>query len=327
MNLLTFLAKKLFYRFIVFFIILTIVFMIPRLAPGTPIDYLIEDPRVPPEIREQLLEKFGLNKPVFPDQYIQFLYNFFVRFDLGYSFAYQQPVAKLISERIIWSIILLGGALVIAIPTGILLGSLLVSRRGSREYLGVLMLLLLRSFPVFWLGMVLLLIFSYRLELFPSGGATTPGASYSNLGEFVVDVLRHITLPLIALSSVFIVRYTLLMRSSALNTIGEDFVVVALAKGLSRRQILYGYIIKNSMLPVMTIASIDIGFVAGGAVVTETVFSYPGMGRLLYDAVMSRDYPLVLGIFVVISGITLIAVTVAEFIYSIIDPRVRTHET
>jgi len=325
---LSFVIKNLVHKFIIFFIVITLIFLIPRLAPGTPIDYLVENPRVPPEVRIELIKKFGLDKPIFPDQYINFLYNFFVRLDLGYSFTYQEPVLKVVSERLVWTLILMGSAIVISIPMGILIGLLLAWRRGSSTgYILTSLILLARSFPVFWIGMVLLLIFSFYLKIAPSGGALTPGAVYTNIFSYLEDVLRHLALPLITISSVFIPRYVILMRNASLNVLGEDFVWVAKAVGLSSRHILISYVGKNAILPIMTLISIDIGFIAGGAVVTETVFSYPGVGRLIYEAVLNRDYPLILGAFTIIVGVTLIALTIAEFLYAIIDPRVRRGET
>jgi peptide/nickel transport system permease protein len=325
---LSFVIKSLVHKFIIFFIVVTLIFLIPRLAPGTPIDYLVENPRVPPEVRIELIKKFGLDKPIFPDQYINFLYNFFVRLDLGYSFTYQEPVLKVVSERLIWTLILMGSAIVISIPVGILIGLLLAWRRGSSTgYILTSLILLTRSFPVFWVGMVLLLIFSFYLKIAPSGGALTPGAIYINIFSYLEDVLRHLALPLITISSVFIPRYVILMRNASLNVLGEDFVWVAKAVGLPSRHILISYVGKNAILPIMTLISIDIGFIAGGAVVTETVFSYPGVGRLIYEAVLNRDYPLILGAFTIIVGVTLIALTIAEFLYAIIDPRVRRSET
>jgi peptide/nickel transport system permease protein len=325
---LSFVIKSLVHKFIIFFIVITLIFLIPRLAPGTPIDYLVENPRVPPEVRIELIKKFGLDKPIFPDQYINFLYNFFVRLDLGYSFTYQEPVLKVVSERLVWTLILMGSAIVISIPVGILIGLLLAWRRGSSTgYVLTSLILLTRSFPVFWIGMVLLLIFSFYLKIAPSGGALTPGAVYTNIFSYLEDVLRHLALPLITISSVFIPRYVILMRNASLNVLGEDFVWVAKAVGLSSRHILISYVGKNAILPIMTLISIDIGFIAGGAVVTETVFSYPGVGRLIYEAVLNRDYPLILGAFTIIVGVTLIALTIAELLYAIIDPRVRRGET
>jgi peptide/nickel transport system permease protein len=325
---LSFVIKSLVHKFIIFFIVITLIFLIPRLAPGTPIDYLVENPRVPPEVRIELIKKFGLDKPIFPDQYINFLYNFFVRLDLGYSFTYQEPVLKVVFERLVWTLILMGSAIVISIPVGILIGLLLAWRRGSSTgYVLTSLILLTRSFPVFWIGMVLLLIFSFYLKIAPSGGALTPGAVYTNIFSYLEDVLRHLALPLITISSVFIPRYVILMRNASLNVLGEDFVWVAKAVGLSSRHILISYVGKNAILPIMTLISIDIGFIAGGAVVTETVFSYPGVGRLIYEAVLNRDYPLILGAFTIIVGVTLIALTIAELLYAIIDPRVRRGET
>lgn len=320
------LAKKTIYRFFVFLIVISLVFLIPRLAPGTPIDYLVEDPRVPPEIRVELIKKFGLDKPIFPDQYIQFLVNFFTKLDLGFSFTYQEPVMKVILERLVWSVVLMGGALLVSIPAGVSIGLLLAWKRGSHDYIATLVLLFLRSFPTFWFGMILILVLSYHYKLFPSGGATTPGAIYSNIFDMFRDVLYHITLPIITLSTVYIPRYALITRANALNVVNEDFVLVGVAKGLSSRQILLSYILRNTLLPVMTVASIDIGFIVGGAIVTETVFSYPGMGTLIYTAVFNRDYPLLLGVFTIVSALTLALITVVEYLYTFIDPRVRVRE-
>lgn len=318
-------VKGLVQKFTVFFIVVSLVFLIPRLAPGTPIDYLVENPRVPPEVRAELIRKFGLDRPIFPDQYVNFLYNFFVKLDLGYSFTYQEPVTKVILERLTWTLVLLGSAISISIPLGIFLGLFLAWKRGTRlGYAPILVVLFARSLPVFWIGMVLLLIFSYYLRVLPSGGAVTPGARYVDFLGYLWDVVRHLVLPLMTLSCVYVPRYVMLMRNSSLNVLGEYFILVAQAKGVPTKRILFNYIARNAILPILTMISIDVGFIIGGAVITETVFSYPGIGRLTYEAVVNRDYPLLLGVFTMVTGITLLGLTVAELLYSVVDPRVRT---
>ncbi len=321
-----YLLKKLLQKLVVLYIITTIVFLIPRLAPGSPIDYLVENPRVPPEVREELLRKFGLDKPIFPDQYVEFLRGL-SRLDFGYSFTYQSPVFSIISERLWWSILLVGSALVLSTLIGTYLGMVAAWHRGRiRDYVITLSTLFVRSLPVFWVGMLLLLFFSYRLGWFPTGGATTPGATYENFLEVVLDVLKHLVLPLAAIVPIFTARYLMVMRNTMVDVMGEDYVVVARAKGLSDRLVMWRHVARTALLPLVTMLSIDIGAVMGGAVITETVFSYPGVGLLIFEAVINHDYPLILGSFFIISVVTLASMFIAEILYAILDPRVRVGE-
>jgi peptide/nickel transport system permease protein len=323
---LRYIARKLLQKLVVLYIITTLVFLIPRLAPGSPIDYLVENPRVPPEIRQELLRKFGLDRPIFPDQYVEFLKGL-ARLDFGYSFTYQSPVFEVIKERLWWSILLVGSALLLSALIGTYLGMIAAWHRGRvRDYALTLSTLFVRSLPVFWVGMLLLLFFSYRLGWFPTGGATTPGAAYENVLDRVADVLHHLALPLTAIVPVFTARYLMVMRNTMVDVMGEDYVVVAKAKGLSDRLIMWKHAARTALLPLVTMLSIDVGAVMGGAVITETVFSYPGVGLLIYEAVLNHDYPLILGAFFIISVVTLASMFVAELLYAALDPRVRAGE-
>jgi len=323
----SFLLKKFVQKLAVLFIVMTLVFLIPRLAPGSPIDYLVEDPRIPGEVKEELLRKFGLDRPIFPDQYLDFLRNVMLRGDFGYSFMYQRPVFDVIMERLPWTILLLGTALAISATLGTFAGIFAAwFRGGKKDYVVTLTALFLRSLPVFWTGMILLLAFSYYLNIFPMGGATTAGTEYSGFLDYVADVLWHLTLPLLAIIPIFTARYLLVMRNTMVDIIREDFVITAVAKGLEDRQVMLGHVARNALLPLTTMLAIDVGVMMGGAVITETVFSYPGVGSLIYDAVMNHDYPLILGAFFIVSVVTLVATTVAELLYAFLDPRVRMGE-
>ena len=324
----SFFIKKVLQKLIVLYIVLTLVFIIPRLAPGSPIDYLVENPRVPPEMREMLLKKFGLDKPIFPDQYMKFMEQVIFHFDFGYSFLYQEPVFKIIAERLIWSIILMGLALVLSSMLGTLLGIYAAWRRGRVfDYTVTLSVLFVRSLPVFWVGMILLLYLSYYYGLFPTGGATTAGMQYSSFLDYVYDVLQHLTLPLMAITPIYTARYLMVMRNTMVDILGEDFIFVAKVKGLSDRTVMFRHAARNALLPLVTLLAIDTGSIMGGAVITETVFSYPGVGSLIYDAVLNHDYPLILGAFFIISAVTLFMIMIAELLYAILDPRVRASET
>ncbi|MET1127692.1 MAG: ABC transporter permease [Thermoproteota archaeon] len=323
---LRYIARKLLQKLAVLYIITNFVFLIPRLAPGSPIDYLVENPRVPPEVRQELLRKFGLDRPIFPDQYVEFLKGL-VRLDFGYSFTYQSPVFEVIEERLWWSILLVGSALLLSALIGTYLGMIAAWYRGRvRDYALTLSTLFVRSLPVFWVGMLLLLFFSYKLGWFPTGGATTPGETYENVLDRVADVLHHLALPLTAIVPVFTARYLMVMRNTMVDVMGEDYVVVAKAKGLSDRLIMWKHAARTALLPLVTMLSIDVGAIMGGAVITETVFSYPGVGLLIYEAVLNHDYPLILGAFFIISVVTLASMFVAELLYAALDPRVRAGE-
>lgn len=322
-----FFIKKIVQKLVILYIVLTLVFIIPRLAPGSPIDYLVENPRVPPEMREILLKKFGLDKPIFPDQYFKFLERTILNLDFGYSFLYQEPVFKLILERLVWTIILMGTALVLSSVVGSMLGVVTAWKRGRIfDYSVTLSTLFLRSLPVFWVGMILLLYLSYYYNIFPTGGATTPGLKYASFLDYVRDVVMHITLPLLAIIPIYTARYLMVMRNTMVEILGEDFIFVAKVKGLSDKTIMFKHAARNALLPLITMLAIDTGFIMGGAIVTETVFSYPGVGSLIYEAVLNHDYPLILGAFFIISAVTLSTMMIAEILYAILDPRVRVSE-
>ncbi|MGC9012488.1 ABC transporter permease [Thermogladius sp.] len=318
-----FLVRKAIARFVTFFVILTLTFVIPRLLPGGAFAYLVANPSVPPDMRNVLIHEFGLDKPIW-EQYAIFLRQFFTTGNLGISFSRLEPVSQVIMEALPWTVSLVTVSLLVSAAIGMLSGMYAAYKRGGRfDTASMSVFMFIRSMPGFWLGMVLLIVFGFYLGWAPLYGAYTYGATYTSPWERVADILYHMWLPMLTLIVLTIPGYHILMRNSVVNILGEDYIVVATAKGLSDRQLLLRHAFRPASLPVVTSLAIDVGFSISGVMLIENVFSIPGVGRLAYQAVYQQDYPLLLGIVVYTSALTLFLVTVVEVMYSFIDPRVR----
>lgn len=305
-----------------FFIVVTLIFILPRLLPGGAFAYLIENPNVPPETRQRLIQIFGLDKPLL-EQYFAFLRELFTKGNLGISFRYLRPVSEIIMEALPWTLLLVGTSTILSAVLGSIFGAIAAYYRfGKVDNILVNVLMFLRSMPSFWLGMILLLVFAFQMGWFPLYGACSYGVQMS-FWEYVVDVLHHLTLPLLSLTIIQLAGYTMIMRAPTIEALSEDFIVTARAKGLPRRKVLFKHAVRPAILPMVTIVAIDIGYIIGGALITETVFSYPGTGKLLYDAISMTDYPMILGIFFYITVVTLIMTLIAEILYGYLDPRIR----
>ena len=316
------LASRLFQMLFVLWAVATILFLIFRLMPGNPLAAYI-DPTFTAEQQAELMERFGLNRPMH-EQYFIYIANL-LRGDLGDSFFYRAPVASLIGEVFPNTVALTFFALLIAYIVGTLGGILLAAMRGTLfEGITIPMVLTTRAAPEFWLGMLLLAFFSFNLGWFPSSGANSPGAMFdSNLARFFsLDFLRHLFLPALALAIYLHGLPLLLMRSNMLEVLQEDFVTMARMKGLSNWSILVRHAARNALLPVVTAFAVGIGYSIGGNVVIETVFGWPGLGRLLVRAVSASDYPLAQGAFLVIAAVIVFMNFVADMLYSTLDPRV-----
>ena len=303
----------------------TILFLIFRLMPGSPLAAYI-DPNFTLEQQQELMVRFGLDRPLH-EQYLIYMANL-LRGDLGDSFFYRAPVTDLIAEVFPNTIALTFFALVIAYVIGTLLGILLAALRGSLfEGFAIPLVLTTRAAPEFWLGMLLLAFFSFNLGWFPSAGANSAGAAFpSELARFFsLDFLRHLFLPATALAIYLHGLPLLLMRSNMLEVLQEDFVTMARMKGLSRWTVLVRHAARNALLPVVTAFAVGIGYSIGGNVVIETVFGWPGLGRLLVRAVSASDYPLAQGAFLVIAAVIIFMNFVADMLYGVLDPRV-SHE-
>lgn len=303
--------------------VLTVTFIIPRLMPGGAFAYLLENPNISPEFREALMRQFGLDRPIL-EQYVLFLREFFLSGNLGISFYYRKPVMSVILDALPWTLLLVTGSTIVSAILGVLIGLTAAAKRAGvldRTLFSVSMFF--RSMPAFWLALVLLIFFGYYLGLFPLYGAYTYGRIYGSFFEYFTDVAYHFTLPFVTLTLLTTSAYLVLSRNLAIDTLTEDFIVAARAKGLPERTVLYKHVLRPVLTPLITMTAIDLGYSIGGALMIETVFSLPGVGKLMYDAILMTDYPVLLGVVVMTSAVTLLLVTLVETLAAVIDPRVR----
>lgn len=322
MRLLKYISKRLIIAFFTLFILVSIVFFMFRVIPGDPISMFI-DSGLDQESQQLLLELYGLDKSI-PQQYIIYLKGLFTG-DLGNSFTYGKPVLDVIAERFLNTLILTVTSLALAYTIGIAVGSYLAWHRNTKiDYIGIIMALIIRCAPVFWTGLLLLSVFSFKLGWLPLGGMTTVGSDFANFWDKIssLDFLKHLILPAITSALYSMATPTLLMRTSMLEVIKEDFVELALAKGIPEKKVMRRHAMRTALLPVVTIFAVSVGFAIGGSVLVETVFRWPGMGREIVLAVSSRDYPMAQGAFLFIGFATIMFNLLADILYAYLDPRV-----
>ena len=309
----------------VIFIAITLNFLLPRLMPGNPLVVLagVDVGLMTPEERQEIIESVGLDRPLIV-QYADYLTDV-LRGDFGYSYRQNRPISEIIIERLPWTLLLAFSALVISGIFGILLGALSAWYRGSK--LDLLMLngmIATDSLPSFWIGMLFIAIFAVQLRWLPSQGAVTPASRYTG-SEHYMDIVLHAIMPVATLSILSIPRIYLTMRNTMIGLLGEDFIRTARAKGVGERGILLNHMIPNALCPVTTVLAQRFGFAFGGTVVIETVFSYPGLGRLIFEAVSGRDYPVMQATFLLFTFAVLFSNILADWLYPRLDPRARHH--
>lgn len=316
------LVSRLVLTLFVLWTVATILFLIFRLAPGSPLAAFVS-PTFTPEQQASLKREFGLDKSLF-EQYVLYIGNL-LQGNLGESFFYKRPVGEVVMTAFANTIALTLGSLLVAYAFGVLMGAVFAWKRGTWiEGTGIPIVLVTRAAPEFWLGMVMLAIFAFGLGWFPGGGANSPGQSFSSEWAriFSLDFLRHLILPAAALALYLQGLPLLLMRTNMLEVMQEDFVTMARMKGLSNWDIVIRHAARNALLPVATAFALGIGQSVGGNVVVETVFSWPGLGRMLVEAVASSDYPLAQGAFLLITTVLVTMNFVADLLYSLLDPRI-----
>ncbi|MCF6095227.1 ABC transporter permease [Microaerobacter geothermalis] len=317
-----FLTGKVMQYILVLFIMITLNFLLPRLMPGNPLVFLAgEDVGFMSSAEKQeILDKYGLNKPLY-EQYAIYLKNL-VTGDFGYSYQQKMPITELILSRLPWTLLLTGANLIIATILGVIFGAISAWKRGTKKDVSLLTgFMFLSAMPSFWVGMILVSIFAAQLKWFPIYGAETVWASYTGW-ERVWDILKHLVLPLTTLVLISVSSIFMTMRYSMLNVLGEDYILMARAKGVKEKVIKYRHAMRNALLPVATMFMLSLGFMFGGATVIETVFAYPGIGRLMFEAVLSRDYPVIQASFLIITFTVVIANFLADIIYPLLDPKV-----
>ncbi len=330
------------------FAIAVLNFFLFRMLPGDPVNSLL--PRnVSQEQKQALRTRLGLDQPVFPavvrsssgaltvdfstlpdsllhNQFLTSMGNLLV-LDLGMSYSESKPVLEVINDHLWPTVLLVGTAEVVALVIGILIGIRAGWRRGSRfDSLSINGSLVLYAVPLFWLGMLLFYLFATPngIALLPGQQMVTPGLRHSDPLAYWVDVMRHLILPATTLALGLIAGNALIMRSSMVETLKDDYVTTARAKGLTDAQVVRRHAIPNALLPTVTVIALTFGYVLGGAIGVEEVFSWPGMGTLTIDAIHDKDFPVLQGLFLIIAACVVIANLIADMLYGYLDPRVRT---
>jgi len=301
----------------------TIVFVLVHLAPGSPVDYIIGDAGADKAMIARLTAEMGLDQPLYV-QLLRYLWQV-ASGNLGYSFASNAPVLDLILDRLPATLLLMGSQLVFSIALGIGLGLLSV-RRPNASLDNTITVFSLASFaiPIFWLGQLLILGFGYYLDWLPIQGMIDLRAGYAGF-DLVLDVARHMVLPVLTLTLYNLALILRLTRGSLLEVLGQEYIKVARAKGLSNNTVLIKHALRNALLPVVTVIGLEFRALIAGAVLTETVFAWPGLGRLTFDAINARDYPLLMGMFIFISVLVAVGNLITDLLYATLDPRIRYH--
>ena len=308
---------------IVFVIAVTLNFFLPRLMPGNPLALLagVDVGLLTPAERAQVLEQAGLDQPLWR-QYLGY-WGDLLRGDFGYSYRQKLPITQMIGERLPWTLLITGSSLLLSALIGITLGAVAAWNRAKAvDIVSLWAMIMMDSLPSFWLGMLLITVVSVNFRWLPSFGAVTPGMALEGWDR-LTDIARHAVLPITTLAVLSVPGIFINMRYTMLGVLGEDFIRTARAKGLTETTVLFRHVVRNSLAPVVTILAIRLGFAFGGTVVTETVFSYPGLGRLIFEAVSGRDYPVLQAAFLVITLAVILSNLAADLLYPILDPRAR----
>lgn len=301
--------------------IATVNFLLVHAAPGDPAAVMAgEAGNADPQYVAQLRHHFGLDQPL-GTQLVIYLKNI-VHLDLGYSYRQQLPVLNLIMQRLPATLLLTGSAFILSLIFGVALGAWSSRKAGTWVDSAITVVgLVFYATPLYWLAMMAVLLFSIKLNWLPGFGYFTVGASLSGLAR-AWDIFRHLVLPSLTLALFYMAVYARMTRASMLEVAQMDYVKTARAKGLRPRRIERAHILRNALLPVVTLAGIQAGGMIGGAVLTETVFAWPGIGRLMFDALLERDYTVLLGCFLVASAMAVILNLVTDLVYTLVDPRI-----
>jgi peptide/nickel transport system permease protein len=322
MSKLSYTVKRLAQFVVTVWAIMTAIFVAFRVMPGDPTAYILS-PYLDAEARQQIIENYGVNDPIHV-QYVKFIESV-LNGNLGYSFHSNEPVVEVITTFLPNSLILMLTATLLAYTIGILLGVYAGWNRDTTNEKSIVFAALTgRSFPAFWTAILGIWVFGAYLGWLPMTGMSEIGGGGKTLTEqiFTIDFWRHMVLPVLVLAFYYMGYPLLIMRSSMLDVVGEEYINLCRAKGVSERAIMFKHAARNAMLPTITATAIAIGFAAGGNVLVETVFGWPGIGRELVDAVLRRDYPVAQGIFFVFATIVVFMNLIADLIYGWFDPRV-----
>ena len=320
-QILRYIIRRLFQAVPIVLAIIVLNFFLLNMAEGDAVDVLAgEAGSATPEYMAELRAKFGLDKPL-PVQLLVYLKNI-ISLDLGYSFRHDMPVSVLIVDRFWPTLLLMVSTIILAVLFGILLGLLAAINLNTwKDAVISVFALITYATPLFWVGLMMIVVFSINLRWFPTSGMENIAAFYEGFDRFV-DIAHHLVLPTITLSLFYLALYTRLMRASMLEQYGQDYVVTARAKGLPERRITFGHVLRNALLPVVTMAGVQVGALIGGSVIVESVFAWPGLGMLAFESLFARDLNLLLGIFLISSVLVVVVNLIVDVIYCFLDPRI-----
>ncbi|MBT4762106.1 MAG: ABC transporter permease [Bdellovibrionaceae bacterium] len=316
-----FIIRRLIQNFITLIALSFICFSILALMPGDPVDLMMSaNPKITTDDVARLKALYGLDQPI----YMRY-YNWMaqvVQGDLGYSRTYKVPVTEIIGPRLLNTFFLLTGALLLAIIVAIPLGVVAAVKSGSKlDYYINLMAFAGISIPSFWLALILIIVFSLNLGWFPAGGTETIGVNLTGF-EYFLDRLKYMMLPILSLTIIQMGIFARYARSAMLETLKADYVRTARSKGISRIPVIMKHAFRNALIPIVTVIAINFSFIFSGAIITETIFSYQGVGKLVYDAILANDFNVAMVSFMISVGMVLFMSLVADLLYGFLDPRI-----
>jgi peptide/nickel transport system permease protein len=317
-----YLTRKIIWLVLTLYCVVTFNFLLFHLLPGNPVRLLARSGHLTPQAVADITRVYGLNHSV-PVQYVIYLRDM-LHGQLGISYTYRIPVSQLLGQYLGNTVLLLTAATVLTIVLGVLAGVVAASRRGGGyDSVAVTSSVIGWALPTFWTGLILAFLLGVWLHAFPIFGMETPNAVYTSGFQKAEDIAAHLFLPTLTLVIVNVAQFVLVARASVIEVLADDFMLTATAKGLTPRRILWRHAVRNALLPIVTSSALLVGLVVSGAIEVETVFSWPGMGLLVYNAVLNRDYPVIEAAFLVFAVVVLLVNFVSDLMYQALDPRVR----
>lgn len=321
MSLRNYILKRVLYSFVLLFFALTLNFVIFRIAPGNPIQIVASANRLEPEMVERLIELWGLNEPLHV-QYFRYLKST-LTWNFGYSYYSLEPVAGEIGERLYNTVLLMGVSLIFACVLGTIFGVYAAYKRGSLfDLTSVTVSLFSFALPTFWMGLLLIYVMGYLLGMFPLAGTMSRPPPLDPIAR-VMDLAWHLFLPALTLFLFQYGSWLLLMRSTLLEELHQDYIITARAKGVTERGILFNHAFRNAMLPLVTNIALQIPGLLNGAILTETVFSWRGLGLYTWSAIQFNDYPVLQALFYIFALVTVVSNFLVDIVYGYIDPRIK----
>ncbi|MGL5328885.1 MAG: ABC transporter permease [Peptostreptococcaceae bacterium] len=313
--------KKFINYLVLIFLVILMNFLLPKMLPGNPLSYIVgEDIALLNEAEKaKMMSEYNLDKPLYI-QFFDYIKNI-VTFDFGMSFSKKLPIFEIVKSATLWTVLLASLNIIISTILGSYLGFKSAMKNKEKSLKMNLVVSSLSCFPVFWVSMILLVLFSVKIPIFPSFGAYTAYGDFNIITRFL-DVLTHLILPLTTMVLTSITSFYIQMRVAVLEVLNEDYIFMAKVKSISDDIINKKYILRNSLLPIFTVLMLNIGYIFSGSIVVESVFSYPGLGKIMFDAIIARDYPLIQYCFLSISIMVILSNYIADRLYKYIDPRV-----